>query len=164
MSDDIESNGLGKGTALSDGDDISVLDREGRTAMGSNVLVSLFKTTVLSDVVKVVSSYNDSSLHLGGDDLSIKDSSSDGDVSDEGALLVDEGSLDSRVGGLDSKSDVLNETHGLLAGGANSTLSGDENGILLLVSLFVLIALDVILSYANHISYLWNRKIRGKRD
>ena len=74
--DDVESNGLGKGTALSDGDNISCLDSEGRTAVGSDVLVSLFETTVLSDVVKVVSSHDDSSLHLSGDDLSSEDSSS----------------------------------------------------------------------------------------
>ena len=163
VSDNVESNGLGKGTALSNGNDISFLDREGRTAVGSNVLVSLFETTVLSDVVKVVSSYDDSSLHLSGNDLSIEDSSSDGDVSNEGALLVDEASLDGSVGGLDSKSDTLNKAHRLLLGSSNSALSGNENGILLLVSLFVLIALNVILSYAGHLSTFWNGMERTKK-
>ena len=154
MCDDVESDGLGKGTALSDGDNISFLDREGRTAVGSDVLVSLFETTVLSDVVKVVSSNDDSSLHLSGNDLSLEDSSSDGDVSNKGALLVDEASLDGSIGGLDSKSDILYEAHRLLLGSSNGALSGNENGILLLVSLFVLIALNVILSYAGHLSTL----------
>ncbi len=168
VSNNVESNSLGKGTALSNGDDISVLDREGRTAVGSDVLVSLFETTVLSDVVKVVSSDNEGSLHLCGDDLSLENTSSDGDVSGEGALLVDEGSLNSGVGGLDSKSDILYKAHRLLLGGADSTLSGDENGVLLLVSLFVLIALDVVLSYAGHDStfclFLPAERKKGKRD
>ncbi len=150
VSNNVESDRLGKRTALTNGDDISVLDGEGRTAVGSNVLVSLFETTVLSDVVKVVSSDDNGSLHLCGDDLSIEDTSSDGYASGEGALLVDEGSLNGGVGGLDSETDILYKAHGLLLDGANGTLSGDENGILLLVSFFVLIALDVILSYADH--------------
>ena len=152
VSNNVESNSLGKRTALTNGDNISFLYWESRTAVSSDVLVSLFETTVLSDVVKVVSSHDDSSLHLSGNDLSSEDSSSDGDVSNEGALLVDEASLDGSVGGLDSKSDTLYEAHGLLLGSSNSTLSGNENGILLLVSLFVLIALNVILSYAGHLS------------
>jgi hypothetical protein len=163
VSNNVESDRLGKGTALSNGDNISFLDGKGRTAVGSNILVSLFETTVLSDVVKVISSYNDSSLHLGGDDLSGQNSSSNGDVSGKGALLVDEGSLNGGIGGLDSESNVLYETHGLLAGGTDGTLAGDKDGILLLVGLFVLIALDVILSYADHfllylLSYLRKNK------
>lgn len=152
MSNNVESNSLGKRTALTNGDNISFLYGESRTAVSSDVLVSLFETTVLSDVVKVISSYNEGSLHLCGNDLSLEDSSSDGDVSDEGALLVDEGSLNGGVGGLDSESDTLYKAHGLLTGRSDSTLACNENGILLLVSLFVLIALDVILSYAGHLS------------
>jgi len=155
VGDNIESNGLGKRAALTNSDNISFLDGEGGTAVGSDVLVSLFETTVLSDVVKVVSSHNDCSLHLGGDDLSLEDSSSDGNISGEGALLVDEGSLNSGVGGLDSETYVLDETHGLLAGASNGTLAGNENGILLLVCLFVLIALDVVLRNSGHLTVLY---------
>jgi len=77
VSNNVESDSLGERTALTDSDNISFLDREGRTAVSSDVLVSLFKSTVLSDVVKVVSSYNKSSLHLRRDDLSAENSSSD---------------------------------------------------------------------------------------
>jgi len=150
VSDNIESNGLRKRTALANRDNITFLDREGRGAVGSDVLVSLFKTTVLPDVVKIISSDNDRSLHLGGDDLTREDTSSNGDISGEGALLVNEGSLDGGIRGLDSKSNVLHEAHRLLAGRSNSTLASYKDGILFLVGLFVLIALDVILSYADH--------------
>lgn len=70
VSNNVEFDSLGEGTALTNGDNVSFLDGEGGAAVGSDVLVSLFETTVLSDVVEVVSSYDNSSLHLCGDDLS----------------------------------------------------------------------------------------------
>jgi len=157
VSNNVESDSLREGTALTDGDDISVFNRERRTAVGSDVLVSLFESTVLSDIMKVVSSYNESSLHLCGNDLSRQNSSSDGDVSSEGALLVDEISLNGGIGGLNSETNVLHKANGLLADGSNSTFAGNKNCILLLVGLFVLVALDVILCYANHIFYTYFR-------
>jgi len=152
VSNYVESNSLRKGTALTDGDNISFLDREGRTAVSSNVLVSLFKTTVLSNVVKVISSHNKSPLHLSGNNLSLENSSSNGNISCERALLVNKRSLNGGVGGLDSKPNILDKAHRLLAGATYSTLACNENGILLLVSLFVLIALNVILSDTDHLS------------
>lgn len=150
MGDNIESDRLGKRTALTNGDNISVLDSKGWRAVGRDVLVSFLVTTVLSDVVQVVSSDNDGSLHLGGHDLSLEDSSTDGNISSKGALLVNISSLDGGIGGLDSKTNVLNETHGLGAGCTDSTLSCDKDSLLLLVSIFVLIALDVFLSDTSH--------------
>lgn len=106
--------------------------------MGSNVLVTLFETTVLPDVVQVIPSHNNRSLHLGGYDLSLEDTSSNGDIASEGALLVNVAALNGGGRGLDSQTNISNEAHGLLALIANSTLSGDKDGILLLVSLLPL--------------------------
>lgn len=150
MGNNVESDCLRQGTALTDGNDISVLYEKGWGAVGGHVLVSLFETTVLSDVVQVVSSDDHRSLHLGRDDLSHKDPSPDGNVSSEGALLVHVVALHRRVGGLDAKAYVLHEAHGFLLGGPHSALPGDEDGILLLVGLFVLVALDVILRNSDH--------------
>jgi hypothetical protein len=138
VGDNIETNGFGEGAALSDGDNITVLDSEGWGAMGGDVLVPFLKTTVLLDVVQVVSSDDDSPLHLGGHNLSIQNSSTDGNISGEGALLVNEAALNSRIRSLDSKTNVLDETQGLGTGRTYGTLSRNEDGILLLVSLFVL--------------------------
>ena len=88
VGDDVESNSLRKRTALTDSYDISILHTKGGRAVGGNVLVSLLVTAVLSDVVQVVSSDDDGSLHLGGDDLPLEDSSTDGNISGEGTLLV----------------------------------------------------------------------------
>lgn len=50
-SDDVESNGLGQRSALSDGNDVSDLDSESGGAMSREVLVSLLVSRVLGDVV-----------------------------------------------------------------------------------------------------------------
>jgi hypothetical protein len=114
--DNVKANSLGKGAALTNGDDISILDCESRRAVGSDILVSLLVTTVLSDVVQIISADDDCSLHLGRDDLSLQNSSTDGNVSSEGTLLVNVASLNGGIGSLDSKTNVLDETHGLGTG------------------------------------------------
>ena len=119
--------------------------------MSGNVLVTLFETTVLSNVMQVVSSHDNSSLHLGRDDLSLENSSTNRNISSERALLVDVGILNGRIGGLDTQTNVFDETHGLLSGRTDRALAGYKDGILLLVSLFVLIALDVFLGNSNHL-------------
>jgi hypothetical protein len=50
-SDDVESDGLGERSALTDGDDVADLDSERRRAVGGEVLVSLLVSGVLGDVV-----------------------------------------------------------------------------------------------------------------
>ena len=106
--------------------------------MSINVLVTLFETTVLLDVAEVVPADDDGALHLGGDDKSLQDLTTDGNITSEGALLVDVISLDGRVGGLDAQTDILHPAHGLHLLGVDIALTGDEDGILGLVGLFVL--------------------------
>ena len=156
MRDDVESDSLGQRTALSDRDDVTLVDGEGRGAMCRDVLVPLLEPTVLADVVEVVPADDDGTLHLTGrDDLSLQDTATDGDVSSEGALLVYVWVLDGGIGCLDAKADVLNEPHRLnLGGGTDLTLPCDEDSILLLVGLLVLVALDIFLGDTDHVSFL----------
>jgi hypothetical protein len=56
--------------------------------MRGNVFMSFFTSLILSNVIKIISSHNNSSVHLGGDDHSLDNSSSDGNVACERALLV----------------------------------------------------------------------------
>lgn len=99
-------NGLGKWSALSDGDDVSFLDSETRGAVGNDVLMSLLVSIVLLDVVEIVSSDNDGVSHLMRDDHGSKDFSSNADISSEWALLVDVVTLNGFLGGFEAKSDV----------------------------------------------------------
>ena len=56
--------------------------------MSSNVLVTLFVTVVLGNVVEVFTSDDNGTVHLGRDNTSSKDTATDRDLADEGALLV----------------------------------------------------------------------------
>ena len=67
-----------------------------------NVGVLLFVSVVLGDIMEIISSDNDGSLHLGGDNQSLQDSSSDVDLASEGTFLIDVVSFDSFLGGLES--------------------------------------------------------------
>ena len=63
--DDVEADGLGKGSALANSHDITLLNTgECWGAVSGQVLVSLLESVVLLDVMQVVSSDNDGSSHL----------------------------------------------------------------------------------------------------
>ncbi len=110
--EDIESDGLGQRSALSDGNDISFLDSlEGRGAVSGDVGVSLLVSAILFDIVKIISSDDDSSVHFGAHDHSLQNSSSDGDIAGEGALLVDVVSLNGVSGGIEAQSDFFEVSH-----------------------------------------------------
>ena len=64
--DHVEADGLGEGSALANSDDVTLLDSgESGGAVSGEVLVSLLESVVLLDVMKVVSSDDDGSSHLG---------------------------------------------------------------------------------------------------
>ena len=140
VGDNVESDSLGKGTALTKSDDISFLDSEGRSTVSGNISVTLFKTTVLLNIVQVIPSDNNCALHLGRDDNSLQDGTTDGNISSEGALFVDKVSFNGCARSLDSKTNILDKAHRLVLLTTNSTLASHEDGCLLLVSLLSLVA------------------------
>jgi len=68
LADDVEADGLGEGAALTNGNDVTDLDAEGRRDVGRDSFVALLKPVVLADVVEVVASDDDSPRHFSGDD------------------------------------------------------------------------------------------------
>lgn len=68
LADDIEADGLGKGSALADSHDITSSETESGGSVSSNGLVALLESVVLLDEVEVITSDDDGVLHLGGDD------------------------------------------------------------------------------------------------
>jgi len=78
---------------------------------------ALLETVVLGDVVEVVAANNDGALHLGGLDNTLDDTTADGNVRGEGALVVDVSTLNSSLGSLEAQTNVLDEAglSGLLA-------------------------------------------------
>lgn len=113
---DIESDGLGDWSTLTNNNNITLLDTESWGNVGSNILVSLLVSVVFGNVVQVVSSDDDGSVHLGGDNSTGQNLTSDGDVTDEWTLLVDVGTLDGSLGGLESQTNFLDPSLGLSVG------------------------------------------------
>lgn len=130
--ENIEANGLGKGTALADGDEIALGNTESRGDVGSNVLVALLVTVVLGNVVEVLTTDDDCAVHLGGNNSSGEDAATDGNLADEGALLVDVGAVDGLTGSLETEANVLVPALGGLA--SLSVLGCGEDVRLLLES------------------------------
>ena len=102
-SDNVEFDGLGDWSALANSNDITGSNtREGWGAVGGQVMMSLLESVILLDVMEVISSEGNSTSHLGTEDDTLEDSTSDGNVGGEWALLVDVLSLDGRLWGLET--------------------------------------------------------------
>lgn len=104
---DVKSNGLGDWSALTSGNDVTNVDTESWRDVNWNVLVSLFVSVILGHVVQVVSSHNDSTVHLGRDNDTSQDLTTDGDHTSEWAFLVNVGTLDSSLWGLEAQTSIL---------------------------------------------------------
>jgi len=105
--ENVETDSLAQRPALSDGNLVALLNTESRRDMGRDVLVALLVTVVLGDVVEVVAADDEGAVHLGGDDGTSQDTSTDGDETSEGTLLVDEDALNGSLGGLETQTDIL---------------------------------------------------------
>ncbi len=106
--EDVVADGLAEGAALANDDVITDLDTvEGGGHVDGEVLVALHVTLVLVDPVEVVALDDDGAGHLHLDHLTTEDAATDGDVSGEGALLVDVAAVDRGLGGLEAQTDVL---------------------------------------------------------
>lgn len=80
--------GLAQRSALANGNLITLNDTESWRDVGGKVLVSLLVSGVLGDEVKVLSADDEGAVHLGGDNRSGQDTTTDGDETGEWALLV----------------------------------------------------------------------------
>jgi len=105
--DHIESDSLGKRSALSNGHYITLSDiPKAWAAVSGDVLVSLLKSVVFADVVKVIPAEDNGTLHLHFLDNSSEDTAADAHIAGEWALLVNVGTLNGLTWGLESQANV----------------------------------------------------------
>jgi hypothetical protein len=116
-----------------------------------DVLVTLLITVVLGDVVKVITTDNEGTLHLGRDDGTSKDTTLDVDLTDIRTLLIDVDTGLGFLGGLETVTNFLEPTLVALLG----ILGVLEDTSLLLESLFGLIT-----KWVNNIFFLKNKSIK----
>lgn len=141
--EDVETDGLSKGTALTNGNGVTFLNTESGGDVSSKGTVTLLETVVLGDVVHVITADNESTLHLESTDNTLEDATTNGDIRGERALLVNVRTKDSGLGGLEAKANALVVADGLLGGtlGEDSlkvNLLVGSNASLLLVGFLVL--------------------------
>ena len=65
LTDHVEADGLGKGSALADSHDISDAETESGGAVSRDGLVALLESVVLLDKVEIITADDNSVLHLG---------------------------------------------------------------------------------------------------
>lgn len=75
--------------------------------MDRDVLVPFLKAVVLADVMQVVTSDNDGPLHLHFGHHTREDTATDGDISGEGAFLVNVSAFNSLSWGFEAQPDTL---------------------------------------------------------
>jgi hypothetical protein len=84
----IEVDSFAQRSTFTNPHNITFLDGESRGTMHGDVPVTLLVSVVLGNVVEIVTTYHNGSLHFGGDDDSLEDFPSDGYSTGEWALLV----------------------------------------------------------------------------
>lgn len=142
------SHSLGERSALANGDLVTLLDTESGRDVCGEVLVAALVTGVLGDEVKVLAADDESAVHLGGDDGSGQDTAADRDLADEGALLVDVGSVNGGLGGLETQTDVLVPSAAVLASAGSLA---DLLGVLEDVRLLLVSALALDGKFGGHV-------------
>lgn len=130
--ENVESDSLAQRPALSNGNLVTLLNTEGWGDVGGEVLVSLLVTGVLGDEVEVLAADDDGTVHLGGHNSAGQDTSTDGDETGEGALLVDVLALNGSLGGTEAQTDILVPPATTLAGTLGLAL-GDKRDMRLLL-------------------------------
>ena len=138
--EDIEPNSLAEGSALANGNLVTLLNAESGGNVGGKVLVAFLVTVVLGDEVEVFAADDDGSVHLGRDDGASEDTATDRDLAGEGALLVDVLALNSGLGGAEAQANVLVPSPATLArpSGLDLGLAVEEDVRLLLESALAL--------------------------
>lgn len=106
----VEVDSLGERSALTNDNNVSFLYWECRWAVYWDVSMSFLISVVFGDIVEIISSDHNGSLHFCWDTNSLKNLASNWDIRSEGTLSIDVFSFDGLLGGLESQSDILVES------------------------------------------------------
>ena len=138
LAEHVEADSLGEGSALANSHDVTDDESEGGGLVASHGVMTLFESVVLSDVMEVITTDDNVVLHFVGDNDTLENSASDGDVSGERALVVNPLAFDCLFGGLETKSDLLVESNATACLFGDEFFGVEEDTDLFLVGFFVL--------------------------
>ena len=108
----IEAYSFGKRAALADGYNISNIAFKGRGTVDGDVTVTFFVTSIFSNVVEVITTDNNSALHLGRDNKTLEDTTTNGYVTSERTFFINVVTINGSLGCFESKSDGSVVTRG----------------------------------------------------
>jgi len=134
----IETHCFGEGSALSNCCNISFLNSEAGWAVSWDILVAFLKSVVFLEIVKIVPSNNNGSLHLCWNNSSSENTSTNAYVASEWALLVNVCSIYGFLGCFESQSNGLGVSDTLSNFLSKNSLLVQENATLLLKSFLCL--------------------------
>ncbi len=104
---DVEMDCFSQRSALSNQDNITFLNRESGWDMGWDVSVSFLISVVFRNIVEIISTHYNCTLHLGWDDNSLKNLSSNGHSWSEGTFLVNVVGFNSLFRSLEIETNLL---------------------------------------------------------
>lgn len=138
--ENVESDSLAQRPALADHNLVTLFHTEARRNVSSEVLVPLFVSVILGNVVEVLAADNESAVHLGGHNSASENAAADRDETSKWTLLVNVFSVDSSLGGLETQTDILIPSSAVLArpSATGLDLMVEKDVRLLLESLFAL--------------------------
>lgn len=84
----IESDSFRNWSTLTNGDNITFFNSESWRDVSSNILVSFFVSVIFWNVMQVISSDNDGTVHFGGNNSTGQDFTSDGNSTSEWTFFV----------------------------------------------------------------------------
>lgn len=113
---DVESNSLGDWSTLTNSNDVTNLNTEGWGDVNWDVLVSLFVSVVFWNVVQVVSSDDNGTVHLGGNNGTSQDLTTNRNQTSEWTLLVNVRTFNGSLWSLETQTNVLKPSLGLSVG------------------------------------------------
>ena len=148
----IEVDGLAKGSALSNHDNITHFNCESWGAVNCNVPVSFFVSVVFGDIMEIVPTNNKGPLHFVTDDNTLKNLTPDGNIAGKWTFLVNILGFDSLFGSFESQSNILiiPNTRTRLLG--EKFLAVEEHIFLFLEGSFVLKIKKYVLGYQPSIT------------
>lgn len=104
---DVESDGFRQWSTLTNGNDVTFRNSESWGNVSSQVLVSFFVSVVFWNVMQVVSSDDNRSVHLSRNNSTGQNSTSDGDFTSEWTFLVNVRTFNGRFWGLEAQTDIF---------------------------------------------------------
>ena len=140
-------NSLGEGSALTNHCDISFFNSESRGAVYRDIPMSLFISVVFRNIVEIISSHNNSSLHFVWDDDALENLTSDRNVRGEGTFFINVSWFNSFLWGSDTQSNIFVESNTSTGFLGKKFFTVEENIFLLLEGSFVLRLKESVLDY-----------------